>query len=160
MSLVADVVRTVKSLFVGHGITMREFFQKPIAVRYPSEKPEYPVGLRGIPALKVNPDTMDLNCTACGLCARACPVDVITVEAMVGPDGKKKQYPAVFNLDFTRCLVCNLCVEACPFDSLEMADMTELSSYTPDDLLFTRDRLAEIWKRSNTARIAGGEKVK
>lgn len=159
MGALGDVYRAAKSILTGHGITIREFTQKPITVRYPQEKPSYPVGVRGIPALKVNPETGELNCTACGLCARACPVNVITVEAAVGPDGKKKQYPAVYRLDFTRCLVCNLCVEACPFDSLEMADLTELSAFEAEDLVFERDELAEIWKRSRAIRIAGGMKV-
>lgn len=159
MGVLADIWRAAKSIAVGHGITMREFFKRPITIRYPQEKPVYPRGVRGIPALKVNPETGELNCTACGLCARACPVGVITVEAAVGPDGKKKQYPAVYKLDFTRCLVCNLCVEACPFDSLEMSDFTELSQYDQEDLVFDRDRLAEIWKRSHAVRVAGGERI-
>lgn len=159
MGVLRDILTAAKSIAVGHRITLRELTRKPITLRYPEEKPDYPRGVRGIPALKVNPETGDLNCTACGLCARACPVGVITVEAMVGPDGKKKQYPAVYDLDFTRCLVCNLCVEACPFDSLEMAAFTELSQYNQDDLVFHRDHLAEIWKRSKAARIAGGERI-
>lgn len=149
----------VKSILAGHGVTFRQMLRKPITVRYPKEKPDYPKGIRGIPALKVNPETGDLNCTACGLCARACPVGVITVEAMMGPDGKRKQYPARYELDYTRCLVCNLCVEACPFDALEMSDYTELGQFNKEDLIFNRDKLAEIWKRSRAVRIAGGEKI-
>lgn len=159
MGLLGDIWGVAKSLIKGHKVTIRQFFQKPITIRYPEEPVPYPKGVRGIPSLKVNPETGDLNCTACGLCARACPVGVIEVQAMVGPDGKKKQYPAVYKLDFTRCMVCNLCVEACPFDSLEMSDMVELSQFRSEDLVFDRDQLAEIWKRSNAVRIAGGEKI-
>ncbi len=159
MGLLADLWRTVRSFAAGHRITFSEMLRKPITIRYPTEKPPYPKGIRGIPALKVNPETGDLNCTACGLCARACPVNVITVEPVVGPDGKRKQYPAVYQLDYTRCLVCNVCVEACPFDSLEMSDYTELAQYDSADLVFNRDQLAEIWKRSHAVRIAGGEKI-
>lgn len=159
MGVLYDVLTAAKSIVAGHRVTLKQLMRKPITLRYPEEKPDYPKGVRGIPALKVNPESGDLNCTACGLCARACPVNVITVEAMVGPDGKKKQYPAVYDLDFTHCLVCNLCVEACPFDALEMAAYTELSQYNQDDLVFHRDQLAEIWKRSEAVRIAGGEKI-
>jgi NADH-quinone oxidoreductase subunit I len=151
--------KAVKSILVGHGITFREFLKEPITIRYPEEPVPYPPGVRGIPSLKVNPETGELNCTACGLCARSCPVGIITVEPMVGPDGKRMQYPAVYRLEFHRCLVCNLCVEACPFDSLEMADMVELSQYHPQALVFERDQLAEIWKRSRAVRIAGGQKI-
>lgn len=159
MGLLGDVWRTVRSFAAGHRVTISEMFRRPITMRYPTHRPEYPRGIRGIPALKVNPETGALNCTACGLCARSCPVNVITVEAEVGPDGKRRQYPAVYRLDFTRCLVCNLCVEACPFDSLEMSDYTELSQYDSADLVFERDQLAEIWKRSRAVRIAGGERI-
>ncbi|MBX6378035.1 MAG: NADH-quinone oxidoreductase subunit I [Clostridia bacterium] len=159
MGLVDTVGRTVKSVVKGHAITIREFFRKPITVRYPEVPVEYAKGVRGIPALKTNPETGELNCTGCGLCARACPVGVIEVTQPVGPDGRKIQKPEIFNLDFTRCLVCNLCVEACPFDALEMADFTEFSTYDQDELVVDKERLAEIWKRSHAVRIAGGEKI-
>ncbi len=159
MGLMRDIAGTASSIIKGHKVTIGNFFKKPITVRYPEERVDYPKGVRGIPSQKVNPETGDLNCTACGLCARACPVGIIEVKAMVGPDGKKKQYPEVYKLDYTRCLVCNLCVEACPFDALEMSDFTELSQYRSEDLVFNRDQLAEIWKRSNAVRIAGGEKI-
>lgn len=159
LGLLGQIWDSAISILKGLKVTIRRFFSRPITVRYPDERFDYPRGIRGIPSLKVNPDTGDLNCTACGLCARACPVGVIEVEAVVGPDGKKKQYPARYNLDYTRCLVCNLCVEACPFDSLEMSDMTELSRWRSEHLVFDRDELAEIWKRSRAVRIAGGEKI-
>lgn len=153
-----EVVDSATSIIKGHVVTIKEFFQPPITVHYPEEKLELPKGSRGIPALVVNEEGR-LNCTACGLCARACPPQIIDLKMLVGSDGKKQQYPEYFNLDMSRCMQCNLCVEACPFDALEMADAYELSGYELEDLMYDMDRLADIWKNHKSVRIAGGEKI-
>lgn len=158
MSLVQDVWRTAKSIATGHAITLKEFFKPPITIRYPEEKPDYPLGVRGIPSLKVN-DQDRLNCTGCGMCARACPTSIISVEMAEDEDGKKMKYPAYFNLDSSRCLVCNLCIEACPFDALEMSDWVYLAEYDPELMVLNMDDLAEIWKKSSAVRVAGGERL-
>lgn len=159
MGLLAEVYNTAKSIVVGHAITAREFFKPPITVRYPEKNMDYPTGVRGIPALKTNPETNDLNCTACGLCARACPVSIIEVQMLEDENGKKLKYPKIYNLDASRCMVCNLCIEACPFDALEMADWVYLAEYDPEKMVLNKEQLAEIWKKSNAVRIAGGEKI-
>ncbi|MDI3317500.1 MAG: 4Fe-4S binding protein [Bacillota bacterium] len=159
MNIFARVWEASKALVLGHATTWHEYFKPEITVRYPEEKPEYVSGTRGIPALKWNYEKGDLNCTGCGLCARACPISVIEVRQPVGPDGRHLQKPEVFFLDFSRCMVCNLCVEACPFDALEMADMVDLAQYTQDDLVFNKEQLANIWVDSHARRVALGEKL-
>ena len=159
MGLLKDVLDTAKSVVVGHGITISEFFKPPVTIRYPDEVPDYPKGVRGIPSLKVNPETNDLNCTGCGLCARACPPQIIAVEMKEDEEGNKLKYPEFYYLDASRCMVCNLCIEACPFDALEMSDWVFLSEYDADKMVLNMHQLRDIWLNSKAVRIAGGEKI-
>ena len=47
------------------------------------------------------------NCTACGLCKRACPTEAIS--------GEKK---TPHTIDQARCIKCGACMEACKFDAI------------------------------------------
>ena len=53
-------------------------------------------------------------CFGCGLCARKCPVNAITVTDYTAP-GKKK--PA-FVIDSDKCIKCGACFEACKFNAI------------------------------------------
>jgi len=48
------------------------------------------------------------ECTACGICQEACPVDVIT-------EGD------VYQIESAHCLECGSCMEVCPEDAIEPA---------------------------------------
>ncbi len=48
------------------------------------------------------------NCTKCGLCHKACPVEAI--------EWKKKQYPV---LDKEKCIKCKSCIDACNFEAIQ-----------------------------------------
>jgi NADH-quinone oxidoreductase subunit I len=74
-------------------------------------------------------ETGEPKCTACGLCVRACPNNVIEVEG----EGKgRDRKVTAYHYNLARCLFCRLCVEACTFSAIEMSHEYELSSYSPD----------------------------
>ena len=150
---------SVKSMLVGHAITIDEMFHRPVTVRYPEEKPAFERGSRSVPVLKVNEESGKLNCTSCGLCERSCPPTCIEIVQAADETGRRKPWPETFDLDLSHCMVCNLCVEACPFDALEMADVVELSSYQVEDLIFQQEDLVELWKTSRALRVADGAKL-
>jgi len=127
------------SFVSGMWVTLLNGLRRPVTFQYP-EKYYVPLeGFRGHPALITDPTTGQPKCTACLLCAKACPLGIIHIE--VGQREDKKRFPTAWNLEFGRCMVCNLCVEACPFGALAMSPEYELSEYRPQDLLYDLERL-------------------
>jgi len=137
-SLIA-IITGLWSFVVGMGVTFLNALRRPVTFQYP-ERYYIPLeGFRGHPALVMNPETGEPKCTACLLCAKACPLGLITLE--VGQREDKKRFPIRWDLDFGRCMVCNLCVEACPFDALVMSPEYEFSELRPEDLTYNLERL-------------------
>lgn len=142
LDYVKEAFESGKSMVVGLGVTIKEYFEPPVTVQYPEERLELPGWFRGIPALKTDLNTGAYMCTGCDLCAQACPINVIEIKTHLNE--KKRKIVDEYNLDMSRCMLCNLCVEACPFDSLVMANDFELSDYDKANLVFDKKRLLEI----------------
>jgi len=154
---IADVLRTLRSMLIGLKVTFVNMIRPAITVQYPDERLDLPVGYRGIPVL-LSDSEGNLKCVSCELCAKACPVNCIEIQSHREP-GKKIKVLDVYNLDATWCMYCGLCVEACPFDALAMSDQYELADYDVKNLIYDRDRLAEIGRRQVTETINFGIKT-
>src|SRR3546814_20415984 len=93
-------------------------------VQFPKEKMPIPEVARY--QLDVEID----DCIVCDLCAKACPVDCITIEAVKSPEiiGKtsdgsvKRLYAAAFDIDMAKCMYCGLCTVVCPTECIVMPD--------------------------------------
>lgn len=127
------------SFVSGMWVTLLNALRRPVTFQYPEEYYVPFEGFRGHPALVMDPATGQPKCTACLMCAKACPLGIIEIE--VGQREDKKRFPIAWRLDFGRCMVCNLCVEACPFGALVMSPAYELSEYRTQDLRFDLERL-------------------
>lgn len=134
-----NVAEAVKGLAKGLGVTARNLARPPVTTEYPQQVPDVPDGFRGLPVLLSFPGTETLKCTACELCARACPVDCITIQwtrvdrrttdpHAVGNNTQTGRRLDVYNLDASLCLYCGLCAEACPWEALAMSDYYEMSA--------------------------------
>ena len=74
------------------------------------------------------------DCIVCDLCAKICPVQCITIEAVkattdIGEtsDGTKKRLLApVFDIDHAKCFYCGLCTVVCPTDCLTMTKVHDV----------------------------------
>ncbi|HNY54905.1 MAG TPA: NADH-quinone oxidoreductase subunit I, partial [Chitinophagales bacterium] len=110
----------------GMVITMKHFFKKGATVRYPEVKREISETYRGQHVLKRDEQGAE-RCTACGLCAVACPAEAITMEAAERKKGeetlyREEKYAAVYEINMLRCIFCGLCEEACPKEAIFLTD--------------------------------------
>ncbi|HLI26187.1 MAG TPA: NADH-quinone oxidoreductase subunit I [Chloroflexota bacterium] len=138
----------------GMWTTLKHFFTslgKPVTVQYPEERLPLSVGFRGLPRLVYDLKTGDARCVACAICANACPVGVIHIDAHRGPDGRKLLDR--FDIEAGGCVYCGLCVEACPFDALTMTPGFELAAYNRVDLLWPKERLLVPGTAENDANM-------
>ncbi len=136
-----------KDLLIGLNRTGRYGLSKHITMQYPKEKwtpyPAFRGTIRHLTKETEEGETR-LRCNACGLCARACPAECITI---VGEGKGKDRVPKTFVIDFSRCLYCGLCVEACPQDALEMTSFYESAVYTRDEMVFDLDTMLQDYSK-------------
>src|SRR5690606_30601598 len=84
------------------------------------------------------------DCIVCDLCAKACPVDCITIESIKSPEaiGKtsdgsvKRLYAAQFDIDMAKCMYCGLCTVVCPTECITMTDQYDRSTTKLTDLIY------------------------
>jgi NADH-quinone oxidoreductase subunit I len=97
---------------------------------YPREKRQLPERSRNLPFLVIDAETEALRCTACGICAQACPVQCIWIERAEDPEtGRPLRHPASYHLDVSLCMSCGFCAEFCPFDAIKMDQEYEVATY-------------------------------
>ncbi|NOY53714.1 MAG: NADH-quinone oxidoreductase subunit I [Deltaproteobacteria bacterium] len=124
-----QTVKTLRTSLTGMRITARYF--KPgteVTREYPEVPPLSFERTRG------RMDVAMDRCTACTLCAKACPVECITIETEKKREGKGRR-AARFVIDFSRCMFCGLCVEACPTKAIRHTGKCDFSSYLREDLV-------------------------
>lgn len=130
-----NIFETAVSLFDGLAVTFSYLFQRPVTLEYPHKlkrpvQDTLPDRYRGF--LYVEPDL----CTSCDACAKACPIDCITLEGIKIP-GKKGKAPLYFYIDMGKCMFCGLCVPPCPTDAIFFTKEFEGSVIDPANLIYS-----------------------
>lgn len=126
-----SILRTIGTVFL-------HLFRKRETVLYPEERPYLPPRWRGRIILSRDPDGAE-RCVACYLCAAACPVDCIALQA--AEDEKGRRYPAFFRINFSRCIFCGFCEEACPTCAIQLTPDFEMGEYRRKNLVYGKEDL-------------------
>jgi NADH-quinone oxidoreductase subunit I len=117
---------------------LKTTFRKRVTVRYPEERPALPPRWRGRIILSRDPKGRE-RCVACYLCAAACPVDCISLQAAEDPSGRR--YPEFFRINFSRCIFCGYCEEACPTYAIQLTPDFEMGEYVRKNLVYEKEDL-------------------
>lgn len=135
------------AIFSGMMITIKHLFKKSATVRYPEQKREFAPIYRGQHVLKRDEEGRE-NCTACGLCAVACPAEAITMTSAEREIGQEKlyreeKYAETYEINMLRCIFCGLCEEACPKEAIFLTDKIVPTNFERGEFIFGKDKLVE-----------------
>ena len=131
----------------GMRITFKHMFKKDATTRYPEQEREFAPVYRGMHVLKRDENGAE-RCTACGLCAVACPAEAITMESAERKKGeetlfREEKYAAIYEINMLRCIYCGLCEEACPKEAIFLTDRIVPSEDLRDDFIYGKLKLVE-----------------
>lgn len=131
----------------GMWITLKHFFKKSSTISYPEVKRPMSKIYRGQHVLKRDEQGRE-RCTACGLCAVACPAEAITMVAAERTKEESKlyreeKYASTYEIDMLRCIFCGLCEEACPKEAIFLTDRIVDANFGRNEFIFGKDKLVE-----------------
>ncbi len=86
-------------------VVLNRLFQKPATLMYPVVPREWTERTRGHIDIDVD------QCIKCGICARKCPTNAITVD----------RDASTWEIQRMQCIQCGCCAEVCPKKCLSMA---------------------------------------
>ena len=145
MSLLEKIY--LPAVFGGILITIRHLFRRKATIRYPEKKREISAVWRGQHVLKRDDNGAE-RCTACGLCAVACPAEAITMQAAERAKGeehlyREERYAATYEINMLRCIFCGLCEEACPKEAIFLTDRIVSTEFGRGEFIYGKDKLVE-----------------
>lgn len=134
----------ITGLFKSMGVTLRHLFGKKVTVLYPHAQIKMPARVRWQHRLLRHENGLE-RCIGCSLCAAACPARCIRVIPAANTEENRhspgERYAEVYEINMLRCIFCGLCEEACPTNAVVLRENFELADYSPDDMIFTKERL-------------------
>lgn len=131
----------------GLKITLGHLFRKKTTIQYPEVERKFSDIYRGRHVLKRDDEGRE-RCTACGLCAVACPAEAITMVAAERKPGeeifyREEKYAAVYEINMLRCIFCGLCEEACPKEAIFLTPEIVHSEYERATFIYGKEELVE-----------------
>ena len=141
------------SIAKGLMITLKHFFSKKATISYPEKQRPFSPVFRGLHVLNRDEENRE-NCTACGLCALACPAEAITMEAAERLPGeenlyREEKYAAKYEINMLRCIFCGFCEEACPKDAVYLSQTVPPASFDRKNFIYSKEDLLIPKKATN-----------
>ncbi len=133
------------AIFKGMAITFGHIFKKKPTINYPEKTRPFSPVFRGVQVLNRDEEGRE-RCTACGLCAVACPAEAITMEAAERLPGeehlyREEKYAVRYEINMLRCIFCGLCEEACPKDAVYLSESMVPSNYNRKTFIYGKPEL-------------------
>ena len=142
--------KVVKPLMGGLGITRKRLSHEKVTISYPEEVRGLPPRTRWRHVLTRYESGLE-RCIGCSLCAGACPARCINVVAAENTDEDRRspgeRYAARYEINMLRCIFCGYCQEACPTGAIVLRKDFELSNYTREQFIYTKEMLLEPVRR-------------
>jgi NADH-quinone oxidoreductase subunit I len=131
----------------GMWTTLKHLFGKTTTIRYPETKRDFSDIYRGKHVLKRDDEGRE-RCTACGLCAVACPAEAITMVAEERKPGeenlyREEKYASIYEINMLRCIFCGLCEEACPKEAIFLTKEIVPSDFHRGVFIYGKEILVE-----------------
>ncbi len=137
----------VSTIMTGMRLTLTIFFkqllklEKSETLEWPEAPATYGDRFKGRHFLTRREDGQ-VRCTACYLCATACPAECIHIEAGQHPSNEIEKFPVRFEIDILRCVFCGMCEEACPVDAIRLGPEFAMVGGPGENWVYTKDYLA------------------
>ena len=133
------------AIFKGMMITFSHIFKKKPTINYPEKKRPFSPVFRGLQILNRDEEGRE-NCTACGLCAVACPAEAITMEAAERQPGeeqlyREEKYAAKYEINMLRCIFFGLCEEACTKAAIYLSETFTPADYQRKQFIYSKNDL-------------------
>src|ERR1700709_1778496 len=135
----------IPAIAKGMGITFKHIFRKKPTINYPEQTRPFSPVFRGVQVLNRDEEGRE-RCTACGLCAVACPAEAITMEAAERQRGeenlyREEKYAAKYEINMLRCIFCGFCEEACPKDAIYLSETFAPSNFQRKGFIYGKEDL-------------------
>lgn len=133
------------NILKGMFITLGHFFTRKATIKYPEQKRSFSKVFRGVQILNRDEEGRE-RCTACGLCAVACPAEAITMEGAERQPGeehlyREEKYAAKYEINMLRCIFCGFCEEACPKDAIYLSQTFAKANYARPGFIYKKEDL-------------------
>lgn len=127
--------------------TLKHLFKSKPTIKYPEQKRPIAPVYRGQHVLKRDDEGAE-RCTACGMCAVACPAEAITMESAERKKGeehlyREEKYAQTYEINMLRCIFCGLCEEACPKEAIFLTDRLVSTDFDRHPFIYGKDKLVE-----------------
>ncbi len=146
------------AILKGMGITFSHIFKKKVTIQYPEQTRPFSPVFRGLHILNRDEEGRE-NCTACGLCAVACPAEAITMDAAERLPGeenlyREEKYAAKYEINMLRCIFCGFCEDACPKDAIYLTETFAPANYSRQSFIYGKDNLVIPHPKDNPEEFA------